>query len=102
MRCQGVRFLRIDNQRLAFAGDGVIAEQGCELYITNSRVEALGTALIADAATIHVTNSTITGGTGSFELRAGGEAYVGGSTLTGVPHRFDTAQLHDLGGNQWK
>jgi len=101
LHCQGSKFLRLDNQRLAFAGDGIVAERGCELYLTNSRVEALGNALIVNGANVHVTNSTIVGGTSSLELRNGAEAYVGGSTLKGLSRRFDTSQLHDLGANQW-
>jgi hypothetical protein len=101
LRCQGAKFLRLDNQRLAFAGDGIVAERGCELYLTNSRVEALGTAIVADAAKIHITNCAIVGGTASLQLQNGGDAYVGGSILKGISRRFDSSELHDLGGNRW-
>ena len=101
MRCQGSNQIHIDNQKLAFSGDGIIAEQGCEVFITNSHIEALGNALLVDASKIHVTNSMITGGTGSLQLRNRGQAYVGSSTLSGMSRRFDTSQLHDLGGNRW-
>jgi hypothetical protein len=101
LHCQGARFLRLDSQRLAFAGNGIVAEKGCELYLTNSRVEALGTALIADGSKVHLTNSTLIGGTGSLSMQHGAEAYVGGSTLKGISRRFDSSQLHDLGGNLW-
>ena len=101
MRCQGSNQIHIDNQRLAFSGDGIIAEQGCEIFITNSRIEALGNALLVDASKIHVTNSMISGGTSSLQLRNRGQAYVGSSTLNGMSRRFDTSQVHDLGGNRW-
>ena len=101
MRCQGSNQIHIDNQKLAFSGDGIIAEQGCEVFITNSHIEALGNALLVDASKIHVTNSMITGGSGSLQLRNRGQAYVGSSTLSGMSRRFDTSQLHDLGGNRW-
>jgi hypothetical protein len=101
LHCQGGKFLRLDNQRLAFAGDGIVVEQGCELYLTNSHIEALGTALVADASTVHLTNTTIIGGTSSLKMQNGAEVYVGGSTLKGISRRFDSSQLHDLGGNRW-
>jgi hypothetical protein len=101
LRCQGERFLRLDNQRLVFAGDGIIAERGCELYLTNSRIEALGAALIADAAKVHLSNSTLIGGTSSLRMQNGADVYVTGSTLRGISRRFDTSELHDLGGNRW-
>jgi hypothetical protein len=101
LRCQGERFLRLDNQRLVFAGDGIIVERGCELYLTNSRIEALGAALIANASKVHLSNSTLIGGTSSLRLQNGAEVYVAGSTLRGISRRFDTSELHDLGGNRW-
>ena len=101
LHCQGAKFLRVDGQRLAFAGDGIVAEKGCELYLTNSRVEALGTAVIADGSKVHLTNSTLIGGTASLSMQNGAEVYVGGSTLKGISRRFDSSQLHDLGGNRW-
>jgi len=101
MRCQGSRFLRLDNQHLAFAGDGIIIERGCELYLSNSRIEALGAALTADGAKVHLANSTLIGGTSSLKMQHGAEVYVGGSTLRGISRRFDTSELHDLGGNSW-
>jgi len=101
LRCQGERFLRLDNQRLVFAGDGIIVERGCELYLTNSRIEALGAALIADASKVHLSNSTLIGGTSSLRMQNGAEVYVAGSTLRGISRRFDTSELHDLGGNRW-
>jgi hypothetical protein len=101
LRCQGERFLRLDSQRLVFAGDGIIVERGCELYLTNSRIEALGAALVADASRVHLSNSTLIGGTSSLRLQNGAEVYVAGSTLRGISRRFDTSELHDLGGNRW-
>ena len=40
--CQGARLLHIDNRNLAFDGDAVSAEDGCEIYITNTHISATG------------------------------------------------------------
>ena len=45
MICEGSRLLHLDNRVITASGTGVIARGGCELYITNSRISALGTAL---------------------------------------------------------
>ena len=58
--------------------------------------------MIVDASSVHLSNSTIIGGSGSLQLQNGGKAYVAGSTISGMSRRFDSAELHDLGGNQWK
>jgi len=65
--CQGNRRLRIDGQNLEFSGDAIIAEAGCDLHITNSRIVAKGIAVNARAANVHVENSMIEGGTDSID-----------------------------------
>ena len=100
--CQGARLMRIDGETLDFAGDALIAEEGCDLYISNARIRAGGVGLIARQARVHIVNSTINGTAGSYEASQGAELYVSRSTFTGVGRRFDTATMTDLGGNDYQ
>jgi hypothetical protein len=100
--CQGDRLMRIDGETLDFTGDALIAEQGCDLYISNARIRAGGVGLIARQARVHIVNSTIGGSRASYEASDGAEIYVTRSTINGVGRRFDTATMTDLGGNNYK
>jgi hypothetical protein len=100
--CQGDRLMRIDGETLSFEGDAVIAEKGCDLYISNARIRAGGVGIIARQARVHIVNSTIGGSRGSYEASDGAEIYVARSTFTGIGRRFDTAQMTDLGGNEYQ
>jgi len=97
--CQGERLYRIDNQNLAFEGDAVNAEDGCELYISNSHIDAAGAGVVARSANVHIRNSTITGGTSAVDASGGAQVYAQASTFKGMIRRADTATFHDLGGN---
>ena len=99
--CQGDRLMRIDGETIDFEGDAVIAENGCDLYISNARIRAGGVGIIARQARVHIVNSTITGTRGSYEASQGAEIYVARSTFTGVGRRFDSATMNDLGGNNY-
>jgi hypothetical protein len=99
--CQGERLMRIDGETLDFAGDALIAERGCDLYISNARIRAGGVGLIARQARVHIVNSTIDGSAGSYEASEGAELYVSRTTFTGIGRRFDTAKMTDLGGNDY-
>jgi hypothetical protein len=100
--CQGNRLMRIDGETIEFSGDAVIAEKGCDLYISNARIRAGGVGLIVRQARVHIVNSTIGGSRGSYEASEGAEIYVARSTITGVGRRFDTATMNDLGGNAYQ
>jgi hypothetical protein len=100
--CQGARLMRIDGETLDFTGDALIAEEGCDLYISNARIRAGGVGLIARQARVHIVNSTIDGSAGSYEASQGAELYVSRSTFTGIGRRFDTATMTDLGGNDYQ
>ena len=100
--CQGDRLMRIDGESIDFEGDAVIAEKGCDLYISNARIHAGGVGIIARQARVHIVNSTIGGSRGSYEASEGAEIYVARSTFTGIGRRFDTAQMNDLGGNEYE
>src|SRR4051812_30924916 len=69
--CQGDRLMRIDGETLTFEGDAVIAEKGCDLYISNARIRAGGVGIIARQARVHIVNSTIGGTRGSYEASEG-------------------------------
>ncbi len=100
--CQGNRLMRIDGETIEFTGDAVIAEKGCDLYITNARIRAGGVGIIArQQARVHIVNSTIGGSRGSYEASEGAEIYVARSTFQGIGRRFDGGQMTDLGGNSY-
>jgi hypothetical protein len=100
--CQGDRLMHIDGETMEFTGDAVIAEKGCDLYISNARIRAGGIAIIARQARVHIVNSTIGGTRGSYEASEGAEIYVARSTFAGIGRRFDTATMNDLGGNEYR
>jgi len=100
--CQGDRLMRIDGETIDFEGDAVIAENGCDLFISNARIRAGGVGIIARQARVHIVNSTIGGSKGSYEASEGAEIYVAHSTFAGVGRRFDNATMNDLGGNEYK
>jgi hypothetical protein len=100
--CQGDRLMRIDGETIEFTGDAVIAEKGCDLYISNARISAGGVGIIARQARVHIVNSTIGGTRGSYEASEGAEIYVARSTFSGVGRRFDNATMNDLGGNAYQ
>ncbi len=100
--CQGDRLMRIDGESIDFEGDAVIAEKGCDLYISNARIRAGGVGIIARQARVHIVNSTIGGTHGSYEASEGAEIYVARSTFSGVGRRFGNATMNDLGGNEYK
>ena len=100
--CQGDRLMRIDGETIEFTGDAVIAEKGCDLYISNARIRAGGVGLIVRQARVHIVNSSIGGTRGSYEASQGGQIYVARSTFTGIGRRFDSATMNDLGDNTYE
>ncbi len=99
--CQGERLMRIDGETLDFTGDALIAEAGCDLYISNARIRAGGVGLIARQARVHIVNSSIHGAAASYEASEGAELYLSSSTFKGLGRRFGTAKTTDLGGNDY-
>jgi hypothetical protein len=99
--CQGARLLHIDNRNLAFDGDAVSAEDGCEIHITNSRITAKGVGVLARAANVHIANSEIEGDSGAIDASDGAQIYAESSTFKGLTRHLDTSSFHDLGGNAW-
>jgi hypothetical protein len=99
--CQGARLLHIDNRNLLSDGDAVSAEDGCEVYITNSRIRATGVGVSARRANVHIDNSLIEGDEASIEASEGAQVYAGATRFKGLSRRLGSAAFHDLGGNVW-
>jgi hypothetical protein len=100
--CDGKRLLHLDNKRLKVAGDAVIARGGCELHITNSFITASGTGVIVQDATVHITNSEITGGESSLTTNSGARVLYRNSKFNGLARRDANATIQDQGGNTWR
>lgn len=99
--CQGQRVLNIDNRDIRIDGNAIIAEDGCELHITNSRISAGGIAIRARNASVHIENSEIEGRKASIDAAHGAQIYVEASTFKGAARRLGRAAIHDLGNNNW-
>jgi hypothetical protein len=99
--CQGARRMHIDNRNLAFDGDAVNAEDGCEIYITNSHISAGAIGVLAHAANVHIENSLIEGEQASIDASGGAQIYAASSHFRGLSRQLDSATFHDLGGNIW-
>lgn len=100
--CEGERLMHIDGRVIDFAGDGLIVRDGCDLYLTNSRISAGGTAVTVAGGQIHIVNSTVAGERGSIDASRGAKVYVSQASVDGMQRRFDTAQITDLGGNRYR
>ncbi|MBV6415615.1 MAG: hypothetical protein CMLOHMNK_00127 [Steroidobacteraceae bacterium] len=100
--CEGQRLMHIDNRVIDFAGDGLVVRGGCDLYLTNSRISAGGTAVTVAGGQVHIVNSVVAGGRASIDASRGAQVYVSQASVDGVQRRFDTAQITDLGGNRYR
>lgn len=93
--------LHLDNRTIAASGNAIIARGGCELYITNSHINAAATAIVVEDAIVHIANSTIEGGTASLDAGDRSHVLVRSSTFKGMQKRSARADIQDQGGNQW-
>jgi hypothetical protein len=100
--CQGARSMRIDDREIRFSGDGLIVEDGCQLYLTNSRIEAGGVAIVVTRGDVHIVNSTVSGAGGAIEASLGARVFLSSASIDGLQRRFDTAQINDLGNNRMR
>lgn len=100
--CEGRRMLHFDRRDIYVEGDAIVARDGCELYITNSRVAATGTGVVVRDAIVHISNSTIEGAAASFDAGDGARVILRGSRFDGIPRRSERAIVQDQGGNQWQ
>ncbi len=100
--CEGARRIHLDNRDIHVEGDAVIARDGCEVYITNSRIVASGTGVVAYDAVVHIANSYVEGAAGSFAADGRSRMFLRGSTFNGLSRRDSLASVQDQGGNQWR
>jgi hypothetical protein len=100
--CDGERVMQVNDRRVVVTGDAITAKNGCQLHITNSRVTATGTAVVIRDATVHITNSTVEGGTASFDAGPGAKVFLQGATMKGTTRRDEDAEVHEQGNNQWQ
>lgn len=94
--------MHIDGRTIEFEGDGLVVEDGCDLYLTNSHISAGGAAITVTRGKVHIVNSTIKGGRSSIEASQGAQVFVSSASIDGLQRRFDTAQITDLGGNRYR
>lgn len=99
--CQGARFMHIDGRSIAFTGDAIIAEDGCELFITNSHIAAGGVGLAVRGGSVHIKNSTVEGKSGALHASGNAQVYTQASRFRGMVRRLDDAVMHDMGQNVW-
>jgi hypothetical protein len=100
--CEGQRMVHLDGRQIFVDGDAITVRGGCELYITNSRVVATGTGVVVQDGTVHVSNSTIDGENGSFDVGDQAKLFARSSTFRGIPRRSENAVVQDQGGNRWR
>jgi hypothetical protein len=100
--CEGQRRVQLDGRDIQVEGDAVIARAGCELYITNSRIVASGTGVVAQDAVVHIANSYVEGASGSIAADGHSRMFLRGSTFNGLQRRDSLASVQDQGGNQWR
>jgi hypothetical protein len=99
--CDGERVLQVNGRRVVVTGNAITAKNGCQLHIINSRITATGTGVVIQDATVHITNSTIEGGTASFDAGPGAKVFLQGATMKGATRRDERAEVHEQGNNQW-
>ncbi|MGQ0429651.1 MAG: hypothetical protein ACT4UQ_06950 [Gammaproteobacteria bacterium] len=99
--CEGRRMMQLDNRRIFVDGDAITARAGCELHITNSRIVASGTGVVARGATVHISNSYIEGKAGAYHAAPGAKIFLRGTTLNGVRRRDASAEVHELVGGEF-
>ena len=102
MICEGERLMHIDNRAITFDGDGLIVRDGCDLYLTNSRIAASGTAITVAGGKVHVVGSDVEGAVASIDASQGAQVYLSRASIDGLQRRFDSAQISDLGGNRYR
>jgi hypothetical protein len=100
--CEGRRMVHFDNRDIHVDGNAITVRDGCEMFITNSRIVASGTGVTVRNAVVHVSNSHIEGAAGSFDADADSKMYVRGSTFQGLSRRDELAMVQDQGGNRWR
>jgi hypothetical protein len=99
--CEGARLLQIDSRTLTVSDDAIVARDGCEIHITNSRIDSSHSAIVVRNARVHVSNSDIRGSFRSLDINDGGRVYARSSRFTGLLNRRGSGEFNDLGGNRF-
>lgn len=99
--CEGPRLLQVDGRTLSVAGDAIVARDGCEIHITNSRIDASRIGVSVTGASVHISNSTVTGSFRSLDIADGGKVFARSTEFNGLVQRRGSGELADLGGNRW-
>lgn len=100
--CEGRRMVHFDGREIYVEGDAITVRDGCEMFITNSRIVATGTGVTVRNGVVHISNSHIEGSQGSFDADAQAKLFVRSSTFEGLPRRDELALVQDQGGNRWR
>jgi hypothetical protein len=100
--CEGPRLLKLDGRTLAVSGDAIVARGGCEIHLTNSRVDASRAAVVVRDARVHITNSEVRGLSRSLDIYDGGEVYARSSEFSGLVQQHGSGRLEDLGDNRFR
>lgn len=98
--CDGPRTMHLDGRSIYVEGDAITVLGGCALYITNSRIVASATGVVAREGVVHIDNSYVEGATASFDVEGDVRMYLRGSTFQGLMRRDATAMIEDRGGNR--
>ena len=94
--------MHLDGRDIYVEGDAITVRDGCELYITNSRIVASATGVVVREGTVHIANSYVEGSSASIDAQRDARVYLRGSTFQGLPRRSERAVVQDQGGNQWR
>jgi hypothetical protein len=100
--CEGPRLLKLDGRTLAVSGDAIVARGGCEIHLTNSRVDASRAAIVVRDARVHITNCELRGLSRSLDIYDGGEVYARSSEFSGLVQQHGSGRLEDLGDNRFR
>lgn len=99
--CEGARLLQIDGRTLTVSDDAIVARDGCEIHLTNSRIDSSHSAIVVRNARVHISNSAIRGSFRSLDIDDGGQVYARSSSFTGLVNRRGSGDFRDLGGNRF-
>jgi hypothetical protein len=99
--CRSDQNVRLERVRIEVAGDAVIAEDNCNLFIIDSEIVAGGWAVLTrGAADVVIEDSLIDGRRGAVSVGGSGDVTAKSSTLRGRIDRSGEGDFHDRGGNQ--
>jgi hypothetical protein len=98
--CDGRQMMHLDGRDIYVEGDAITVRNGCELYITNSRIVAADTGVVVRDGVVHISNSYVEGAKASFDAEGDARLYVRGSIFQGLSRRDAIAMIDDQGGNR--